>query len=445
MKKTLSLIMTLAMILSCVVGFAMNSSAAELEWVEETYTYQDALEEVGTHGNGSIEIEAITGAFNSSDGFFFCDGLWTYEYWDPADETFKPMTAYYKDNQEGWVHGSWDNIYTTFAESAWAESGYSYCSIMNNGKYLHPGKTAGAVLTYVVPVEGTISYDASIYSYGTGNTQENKPETWGNYVTLWVNDTKVYPAASDDPEISRIAYDNTSAAEPLKVSHPSFKVKEGDKIRLCVIANGGENGSKGTCLVQMPTITYHDAAVPVGNPKGLPPTNIMTERSDDDTSTDTIVTWDAAKNAAGYNIYVGGKKVNDAPVTETTYTITGLEGGTLYELTVSSVSASGAESEQSEPQTFKTKTPKGGATSDKTSDKVTSDAGTNVPSTNAPAKDPAPKAGFPIWILFVVAAVVVVAVGVVLVVVLSKKKTPADAAPAAEAEAAPAEENKDAE
>ena len=59
MKKTLALIMTLAMVLSCVVGLAVNTSAAELEWVEESYSYKSALEEVGTHGDGAIEILSL--------------------------------------------------------------------------------------------------------------------------------------------------------------------------------------------------------------------------------------------------------------------------------------------------------------------------------------------------------------------------------------------------
>ena len=444
MKKMLAIFLSLTMVLSLAVGFAVNSSAANLEWVEETYCYQDALEEVGTHGDGAIEIDEATGAYNSADGFFFCDGLWTYEYWDPELESFELMSAYYKEKQDGWVHGGWSNIYTAFAESAWTSSGYSYCSIMSNGKYLHPGDTAGAVLTFVVPVSGTISYEAGIYAYGDGNTDEKKPETWGDYVTLWVNDTQVYPAPADDPEISRIGYQNSSSAEPLKVSYPSFKANAGDKIRLCVIAAGGDNGGKGTCLSQMPTITYHEAGIPIGNPNGVPPTNIMTERSNDDNSTDTVVTWDAAKNAVGYNIYLGGEKVNDAPITETTYTLTGLEASTLYELTISSVTAAGSESAQSDVQTFKTKKVKDAPASDKTSDDASTNAGTDVPSTDAPAKDPAPKAGFPIWIV-IVAGVAVVAIVAVLVIVLGKKKKPADAAPAAEAEAAPAEENKDAE
>ena len=450
MKKTFALLMALAMMVTCFVGFAVNSSAA-LEYVEETYSYNAALDEYGTHGEeGEVEIDDL-GSYTYEE-FLFCDGLWTYEYWDPDNETFEPMTAYFAENQSGWVHGVWANIYTVSADSAWSSSPFSYCSIMQNGKYLHPGSGAGAVLTFIVPASGTITYDASIYAYSGGNTEEAQPETWGDYVGLFVNDEQVWPANGDSDE-NKIGYHNSSSSDPLVINYPSFKVQAGDRIRLRVTAAGGNNGSKGTSLVQMPTITYHEAgSLPVGNPNGTAPTGILAECPKNTLNCD--VSWAEAKNAVGYNIYLTkdgeteSVKVNgDTPITGTSYTIENLDPNTLYQLTMTTVVKSGNESAPSDPVAFKSrKAPDAGkedkpAASDKEEDKT--------PASTDAAPAPSDKGGneggsnLGLIIGIAVGAVVLVAVVVVVIVIVAKKKKVA--APAAEAEAAPAEETKDAE
>ncbi len=429
MKKTLALLMALAMMLACVAGLAMNTSATEQEWVYETYSYQDALEEVGTHGDGEIEIDEATGSYDSVDGFYFCDGLWTYEFWDPETETFEPMTSYYKDKQVGWAHGTWANIYTAFADSAWKKTGYTYCSIMSNGKHMHPGNTAGPAITFIAPASGVISYEASIYPYSKSHNSDNI--ALGNYATLWVNDTQVYPAPDEDPEIGHIFSDLHSSSSPLEVTCSSFKVNEGDRVRLRIIAAGGDNGGRRVILSKLPTVTYHEASVPIGDPNGTPPANIITERVGKDT-TDMKVSWEAAKNAASYNVYVNGEKVNEAPITECTYTVTGLDADTLYDMTVTTVLASGVESAHSDPQSFKTA--KGNKADAPATDTSSDDSEIVVSTDTGVVEQPKDEGSFPWWIV-AVAGVAVVAIVVVLVLVLGKKKKPAEAAE----EAAPAE------
>ena len=444
MKKTLALFMALAMIAAFFVGFAVNSSAAPA-FVEETYTYADALEEHGKHGeDGDVEISE-GGAYNYEE-FLFCDGVWTYEYLDNDDGgVFKPMTAYFAEKQEGWVHGGWSNIYTANEDSAWTSGGNSYCSIMSAGKYLHPGNTGGCALTFIVPATGVISYDAAIYAYGTdSNTPEKQPETWGSCVWLYVNDTLVWPADEGASESNRMGGHNTSSSSPVNVSYPSFNANEGDRIRLVVTAYANHNGSKGTALASMPTVTYHSASVPIGNPKGSAPTGIAAECPKN--TLNCNVEWTEAKNAAGYNLYLQKEgdeapvKVNDAPVTGTSYTIEGLESSTLYQLTMTTVTKEGNESDPSEPIAFKSRkvdAPASTDTGDTTESNKTTDTPANTDTAaGKPAEKPTEKGGFPWWIIVVVAAVVVIAVVVVIIIVAGKKKK------AAPAEAAPAEENK---
>ncbi len=464
MKKTLALLMTLAMMLSCIAGLAVNSSAAQLEYVEETYSYESVLEEVGSHDEGR-EKDADLGCYKSEEGFFLGNGMWTYEYWDVASSSFKPMSAYFSDAAEGGAMGVYTKYYIAVAEGAWDNaSPYRYCAILKSGTALHPGDGADSALTYVVPATGTISYDVSVSCNNESNTSDptnGLGDNWGSVVTVYLNDKQIWPAEGDTS--NRIGYETNPADNPLAVSVPSFKVNEGDKVRLVVSAYNRVKSCKMVDLTSLPVITYHDAGeLSVGDPKGVAPTGVMHERVSKET-TDTIISWGETIKAVGYNVYykvVGSAdeavKANAEPITDLTYTLTGLESDTMYELTVTSVTATGSESDPSDPYTFKTPKVEAASGSDKTSD-GSSDASTPVASdendgsvsnSNNSNANPQPSDGFPWWII-IVAAVVVIAIVVVLVLVLGKKKAPeatSEAAPAVEdapeAEAAPAEEEK---
>ncbi|MBO5213424.1 MAG: fibronectin type III domain-containing protein [Clostridia bacterium] len=430
MKKTLALLMALSMMLSCMIGLSVNS-AAETEYVEETYDYKMAmLDDFGVVDDIGQNME--TGAYESVDGFYFGD-VWTYEYYNCETEEFLPMTGFIKAAQDGFTP-KYANMYIPYGEVGYSETGLTYIGIWSKGQYLHPGNGGGPVVTFIAPASGTISYDVAVRSTHTD----------GNYATVWLNDEMIWPKNGDmDSAIFNAT--NSAAPDIFQISCPSFKVEEGDLVRLCITVVGNRNG-KGTSLVETPVVTYHEASIPIGNPDGTPPKNVAASRVNKNT-TDTEVTWEEARGAVGYNVYVKASgtedapvKVNDQPITELKYTITSdLDFDTLYEATVTSITAEGKESVASDPAGFKT--PKGdGKTSDKTSDEGTDTSDTNVPATGNNNKVPTePSNGFP-WLIVVIAAVVVVAVVVVLVLVLGKKKKkPAEAAPAVEAEAAPVE------
>jgi len=430
MKKSLAILMVLALVSGLLAVCSVTGSAA-VAYVEETYSYSDILEEFGTHAEGEVQPDAEYNAY-IYDEFTFGDGLWTYEYYDVAAEKFEPMTAYYATKQEGWVHSTWSNFYTSTAESAWVGSDYTYCTIGVSGKRMHPGDGAGATITFIVPAGGAISYDVSAYAYGSGNAPDQKiGDEWGTYLSLYVNDEKVYPTTEDDS--NRLGYQNTSSASPYVLSCPSFSVKAGDRVRLVATAAANNNTAKGINLVSLPVITYHTAEVPVGNPNGIPPVGVMSNCPKDTLTCE--VEWPAAKNAVSYNVYIKADgeteytKVNDAPITDTKFTVTDLKSATLYELIVTSITAEGKESEPSEAIAFKSRKVDTPASDTPATDAPSTDApATDAPATSdAPktdAKDDAPdKGGFPIWILIVaIAAAVVVVVVVVIIVIVSKKK-----------------------
>ncbi len=454
MKKTLALLMSMALILSVVAGLAVSTSAAPA-FVNETYKLQDYIAEFGTHHtDGKMTFDESSGGYVRSEGFTFGDNTWTYECWDPhANDDkgeFKPMTVYYASGYQGeWAHGGWTNFYTADANSAWTKNYMTYCSVGNNGKRLHPGDEGGVVVTFTVPATGVISYDLSISLYGgTGRDQASGK---GDILALYVNDTRIWPAAGQPDCV--VFSDTASSAEPYAVSVESFSVKEGDKVRFMVTTNNGNNGSAGTDLVDFPVVTYHSADVPVGDPKGVAPEGIMVNRAGQNT-TDHEVVWNPAKNAGGYNVYLKGpndaefKKVNTAPITECTYKLTGLEAKTLYEVKVSTIPASNpnGESDHSEAQAFMTgkgadtgtDTDGGGDPTTDVVDPSNTDTNTNTNTNTNSGSNSASntgaassntnkveeKKGLPVGALVAIIAggVAVVAVAAVVVVVVMKKK-----------------------
>ena len=342
-------------------------------------------------------------------------------------------------------------MYVPFAEAGFSESIHTYCAIWQKGSVLHPGTKTGPAITFIVPAKGTVTYEAAVRGGGNG----------GDYFTVWLNDEMIYPASGDWNDA---IFKNATSDNPAEATIPSLKVEEGDVIRMCVMAVGGSRSSRASYIVKHPTVTYTECVLPIGNPNGVPPTDIITTMKGKNTS-DTEVMWKESAGAAGYNIYVKNLdadseavKVNSEPITALQYTITGLDFNTMYEMTMTSVTKDGKESEHTDAVAFKT--PKGAdkdddKTSDKTSDADKDDSklpvnndGNNNDKNNTNKKEPVQIS----WVTIVIIAVAVVfvlliAAVVVLLILLSKKKAAAVPAPAVEAApaVAPSEEKKDEE
>ncbi|MBO5222605.1 MAG: fibronectin type III domain-containing protein [Clostridia bacterium] len=418
MKKVLVILMTLAMVVSCFAGFAVSSSAAELEYVEESYKYVEAAEA----DFGTQEIDD-TGAIK---GEYTLGTYWTHEWLDVASGVFYPMGAYFTA-ETGAGLCSWTNSYSASVDASLIDQAATYCNIRNNGTAMHPGNGAGSTLTFIAPATGVISFEASVFPYGSGNTSDS--ENGGDSVYLYLNDKKVWPETEED---AVMYYDTASKSDPKVASLSSFEVNAGDKVRFVITCKPGTTrAAKGCTVVDLPVVTYHSAkkadgsALPVGNPNGEPPVNVLTT---DATIEGCKVTWDAAKNAKGYNLYIAGEKVNTELVTETTYTITGLEHKTLYEVTVTTVTNNDKESEPSAPVSFRTKKDPDATitttTTDTTSEggnDTTTDTSSQAPVTTTNKVDAPAEDNSMLWIIIAAAAAAVVVI-VVVVVVISKKK-----------------------
>ncbi len=421
MKKTLAILMTLAMVLSLFAGLTLNSSAHNLKYVEKEYKYAEALTNYGV----GIEDGAIKGETIFED-------RWAYEYLDLTGDkgVFKPMGCWQSSPIDGANH-KWANIYTTTTTAVLdGTDPYNYCCFGNTGVRIHPGLKTSPVLAFIVPVSGEINLDAAIGGYGSGNTREKKPVSYGCIIEVWVNDAKVWPAA-DAPE-QRAWYTGDEGTCTIDIDN--LKVKEGDYVRISATVAKNEEGNpdkggKGMDFTTMPVVTYvkTDDGTPIGDPNGTPPASVKTS---DRTSDGFTVSWEKADTAVSYNIYTytddasKAVKMNSAPVTELTFNVTGLESSTTYYVYVTTVTAAGGESLPSDAMTVKTRAGETTST-DTSSDVASSETDTSAPSDTSAAPSNTdtteePKAGFPIWIV-IVAAVAVVAV-IVVVIVLGKKK-----------------------
>lgn len=356
MKKTLALLfLILVFVMTLTLGFVVPSAAAQ-DAIRRKYSYSDTAEDYGK--TDGLRKHPTYHSYNSAGGFFFCDGAWTYEYYNPAEGKFYPMTAYYSDGyigSAGWTQGSWNNFYTAYDKCAWEQSGYSNCSVLG-WRQMSPGKEGGAAVTFIAPASGTISYEASLFAISESNTPHNMGNKWGSLIYIYVNDTQVYPAAGDMSGMNRIGYHNTSKIQPMEFQIPSYRVKKGDKIRLLVMAYGGDNTSKNVYFADVPLVQYLSADAPfiVEAPKVL-------DCDFNKENTSIKVSWSTVSDVIGYNVYLKPAnldslvKVNAIPIRDDECILMGLEPSTMYEVAVTAVSSSGVESELSECYLFKTK------------------------------------------------------------------------------------------
>ena len=419
MKKILTLLLTAALVLSLAAGFSLSSSAA-VEYVEKEYHYEDMMEE---YGNEETKTNPV-----------FCGGLWMYEWYHCEEEKFGIMETW-QDKTPDVSSSTMTNVYTALANSheeygmgAGTLDDYFYCAFRYNGKGIHPGSNVAAVITFVCPADGKVQFTASGMPNGANNVEEKN--STGNHLYVFLDEELVEEVETCYYNADKTPYETNVVLD----------VKAGQKIRYAVGGNG-KRSSKGWTIMDMPVVAYLEASVPIGNPKGVPPTTVTTS---DRTADGCTVSWDAVEGATGYNVYLGETKLTASPVTELSFKITGLEPETVYEnLYVTSISAAGLESDPSGAKSFRTKQAE--AASDTSTDASTGDsatmpeddgssnntnANTNAPAdTNSNAGKPAEKGnGALIGIIIAVAVVLVAAIVVVVILVLKKKK----AAPAAE-------------
>ncbi len=156
------------------------------------------------------------------------DGLWMYEWYREADDTFHPMD---------W-NGSGPYFEAPYEEAA-ASDPHWYCRVRSSGGNMHPGAGADAVKTFVCPEDGEVEFQI-MATRQSAVTSGN-----GNSFRLFLNDTKVWPTQGEYEEVSDAAAHEVKAA---------LQVKKGDKIRFMVGSLG--NSSSDGVNVSGHRVTY---------------------------------------------------------------------------------------------------------------------------------------------------------------------------------------------
>ncbi|MBQ4322505.1 MAG: hypothetical protein IJC19_01050 [Clostridia bacterium] len=322
MKKRLWVIG--APLLLCALVMAVLPMSAETESVDRVYSALDMFDSFSKK------------FYHKADEYFFENGLWTVEYYDRNTQSFAPMAAYYT----GGVHQgvvNFSNFFTVNEECATQNNDYTYCIISRLGR-MHPSVGADAVLTFIAPADGVLSYETVVNAYGSKNSSEYFPNEYGTELSLWQNDTKIWPTEEDRKILSYEMGD-----VPLVVTN--LTVKKGDRIRLSVGAHNGQYQGKGVNLTSLPFIAYHSASVSLKESvQGAPETVWVTDRD----GLVPTVTWLAVDNAIGYNIYVGDKKVTQEPIIVERCKLSHV-GETQEDITVTAVGPDGVESPHSAP------------------------------------------------------------------------------------------------
>lgn len=328
MKKA---VCTVLLLLAVLIGASSPAWALpSLVYVEQSYDYKDTVDRwFGTHetdGKGNLLAgEALM------DG-----GLWSYEYFDTATETFHPMTAYFAEKQEGWAHGSWHKFYTATVASAWEDGPLNYCSVGANGARLYPGEGAGAVVTFTAPASGNLSYEASLYPYGS--TTSDSPDG-GMTLALYHNDTRIWPQTEED---YCFWADTASSDNPAEASVYEMDVEAGDRIRLVYSCRPGtSNTFKGANFVTYPVVSYHFFKESPADPR--PKLPLFYKDSDLISLSADVSSLSVTKDPTihGMNVYIKEEKQNADLITDNEYVLSGLSPDTVYEVSVEFVSPEG--------------------------------------------------------------------------------------------------------
>ncbi len=196
-------------------------------------------------------------------------------------------------------------------------------------------------MAYRVPKDGMVSFhvkDDEPYLRQNGNS--------GGTVTLKL-------LVNDEEKQSVILEQSKVQAKDWK-AFDKIEVKRGDYIRVAAISNGNPTNPS---VHVTPIITYLNEGgtpAPEPTPELKAPVDVKVSEV---TETSAKVSWKNAadgKEAAGYNVYVDGTKVNEELIAETTYNVSSLKDGTTYSVEVTAVDAAGEESAKSEKVEFTT-------------------------------------------------------------------------------------------
>ena len=228
MKKILTILLALCLLVALAASFAVSASADAEIAIGQRYEWNDQTTDAASQK-----------AWRTGKGVS-PDGLWTYKVFVLATEKYMGTV-----------------ISTSAGGYAWAEkpedTGIGFCRVRNFGSNFHPGEAGDIVKVFTCPSGGTVTLESILartteYDPSSGMT----PSSFAVYVADGIgaskkaeNRVKVYPV-EDDYELL------TSATE--KTISVDIDVKKGQLIMIHIGAVEANQGADGVNMSN--TVTY---------------------------------------------------------------------------------------------------------------------------------------------------------------------------------------------
>ncbi len=225
MKKILTIVLTLCLLVTVVSSFAMASFAATKVdvMVGQTFEWNDH----------SADPQTKSKWFTSNG--VSPDGLWTYKVYVLAKDLYIPVVLH----SEGYMIES-----EGFAWNAKpGDTGIGYARVMAYGTRFHPGEAADIVKVFTCPSGGTITLDTTIarvhdWVGGDGGTTPTS-------FAVYLEDQLVYPQNNE--------YETLTSTQEKKIS---FDVNVKENQRLFIHIGAVDAQQSGDAVNMVNTVTY---------------------------------------------------------------------------------------------------------------------------------------------------------------------------------------------
>lgn len=223
MKKILTAVMALCLMVALAATFAINAFAAE----------EELIVAVGSkfEWNDQSATPALQKAWIQSKGQS-ADGLWKYQMFVLDREMYVDLKAVY---DAGFAHSTTPG-----------SSGVGYARARKHGSNFHPGESADIVKTFICPSGGKIQIDTTVYRENAVTSQDVTGVSFAIYLESTDTNTLVYPTDGTEAVIINSADPQQHLAE--------IDVKAGERIHIHIGAVDRNQSGDSTNMSNV--ITY---------------------------------------------------------------------------------------------------------------------------------------------------------------------------------------------
>ena len=221
MKKVITLLLSLLMIVAVVSSLAIGSSAEEADIdVVVGQVFEWNIQ------NATVDAQRLWGKGNGKSP----DGLWSYKFFALGKKIYGDM-----------VYNLQFSCYT-WSTSATETDGMGWARVRSFGGNFHPDTKADVVKSFVFPSGGTVTVQNLVRRTGEYIVGKNTPTSFAVYL----DDVLVYPKSGAE-------YEALTSNEEVDISF-DLEVKKGQRLYIHLGAIDGDRGSDGVDMSNF--ITY---------------------------------------------------------------------------------------------------------------------------------------------------------------------------------------------